>query len=169
MGHVSKLKNINAFVDGVSYLGVIAEYEEPKLVIATDDWRGGGMLGPVKLDKGVEGMEASLTMGGHVAALLRKFGSTDIEGTRLRLVGAYRADNGGGADAVEIYLGGRFTEFDPGKSKPGDDTEHKYKAPLNYYRRVVNGADEIEIDMTGGKFIVGGVDRYAEIMAILTS
>ncbi|WP_298290354.1 phage major tail tube protein [Novosphingobium sp.] len=169
MGLPRKLKNLNTFVDGESYIGVISEFEEPKLAIATEEWRGGGMLGPVMLDMGLEAMEAALTMGGHEAALIRKFGTTRVDGVRLRLVGAYQADNGGAAQAVEVYIGGRFTEIDPGKSKAGDSTEQKYKVPLAYYRRVVDGRIEIEIDMLRGIFIVDGVDRYAEIMAIISS
>ncbi|MFD2578798.1 phage major tail tube protein [Novosphingobium colocasiae] len=146
----------------------MSEFEQPKLAISTEDYRGGGMLGSVKLDKGLEPLEATLTFGGHEKRLLRTFGTTDVEGVRLRLVGAYRADDGSPAQAVEIYAGGRFTEIDPGKDKPGDATEHKYTAPpLNYYRRVVDGRVEIEIDMIGGVFMVDGVDRYAEITAIL--
>jgi len=169
MGLPRKLKNLNTFVDGEGYLGVVAEFEEPKLAIATEEWRGGGMLGPVQLDMGLEAMEASVTMGGHEAGLIRKFGTTRVDGVRLRLVGAYQADNGSAAQAVEVYIGGRFTEIDPGKSKAGDSTEQKYKVPLSYYRRVVDGRTEIEIDMLRGIFIVDGIDRYAEIMAIISS
>ena len=46
MGLPKKLKNMNAHVDGEGYLGKIAEFEEPKLALATEDWRGGGMIGP---------------------------------------------------------------------------------------------------------------------------
>ena len=53
-------------------------------------------------------------------------------------------------------------------AKPGDDTEHEYTLPLAYYRRVVDGRVEIEIDMIAGVFIVDGIDRYAEIMAIIS-
>jgi P2 family phage contractile tail tube protein len=107
------------------------------------------MPGPIKIDKGLEAMEATLTMGGHTATLIRTFGTTDVAGVPLRLVGAYQADDGSPPQSVEIYLGGRFTEIDLGKSKAGDDTEHKYTLPLSYYRRVVDGVDEVEIDMLG--------------------
>lgn len=167
MGLPRTLVNINAYADGVSYLGIVSEFEQPKLAISTEEWRGGGMVGAVKLDKGVEPMEATVTFGGHEKALIRKFGTTSVEGVRLRLVGAYRADDGTPAQAVEIYVGGRFSEIDMGKDKPGDATEHKYTASLSYYRRVVDGRTEIEIDMVQGVFVVDGVDRYAEIMAIL--
>lgn len=168
MGLARKLININAYADGQGYLGEIAEFEEPKLALSTEDLRTGGMLGPVKVDKGLEAMEATLTMAGHVASLVRKFGTTSVDGVGLRLVGAYRADDGSAAQAVEIYLNGRFSEIDFGKSKPGDDTEHKYTLPVAYYRRVVDGTTDVLIDMVNGIFEVDGTDRYAEIMAILT-
>ena len=167
MGLPRTLVNINAYESGVSYLGVIAEFEQPQLAVATEDYRGGGMVGAVPRDQGLEKMEATLTMAGHETALIRKFGSTSVEGVRLRLVAAYRADDGRPAQAVEIYIGGRFTEIDMGKDKPGDATEHKYTAALNYYRRVVDGRTEMEVDMVQGVFMVNGIDRYAEIMAIL--
>lgn len=169
MGLPRILKNMNAYVNGASYLGVIGEFTQPKLAINMDDWRGGGMVGPVKVDSGLQGMEASLTMGGHVVELFRNFGSTAVDGVRVRLVGAYQADDGTAPQAVECYIGGRFSEIDPGNSKSGDRTEEKYTVPLSYYRREVDGQTEIEIDMVAGVFIVGGVDRYAEIMAILNS
>lgn len=167
MGLPRKLINMNSYIDGEGFLGVVAEYEEPKIVIATEEYRGGGMLGPVKLDMGLEAMEASVTMAGHTASLIRKFGTTSVDGVQLRLVSAYRADDGTAAQSVEVYLGGRFTEIDPGKAKPGDETEHKYTVPVSYYRREVDGRVEIEIDMINGVFLVDGFDRYAEIMAIL--
>lgn len=168
MGLPKKLKNMNAFVDGVSYLGTIGEFEQPPLVIATEEWRGGGMLGPVQIDMGLEAMEATLKMGGHTAELVRKFGTTKVDGVRLRLVGAYQADDGTSAQAVECFIGGRFSEIGFGGSKPGDDTEDEYKVPLSYYRREVDGRVEVEIDMIAGVHMVDGIDRYAEIMSIIS-
>lgn len=169
MGLPRKLKNCNAFANGMNYLGVVAEFEEPKLEIDTDEWRGGGMPGAVMVDKGLKAMEATLTMGGHVAELIRNFGTSNVAGVRLRLVSAFQADDGSAPQAVECFIGGRFSQIDVGKAKPGDSTEHKYTVPLAYYRRVVDGRLEVEIDMVAGIFIVGGIDRYAEIMSIISS
>ena len=168
MSMPNKLINLNAFVDGRGHIGEIAEFEEPKIAIKMEEHRGGGMIGPVMIDMGIEALEASITMAGHVAYLIRKFGTTDVEGVRTRLVGAYRRDDGSKPQSVEIYLGGRFQEMDMGSAKAGDDTEHKYKFPCAYYRRVVDGRTEIEIDMQRGVFVVDGIDRYGEIMDILT-
>lgn len=167
MGLPRKLKNLNLYVDGGSYLGEIGQFEEPALAIATEEWRGGGMVGPVQVDNGLQAMEATITMGGHVKELIRKFGTTDVAGVRLRLVSAFQRDDGTPPEAVEVYIGGRFSEIGFGTSAAGEDTEHEYTVPLAYYRRVVDGRTEIEIDMVAGRFLVDGVDRYAEIMAIL--
>ncbi|NCP11363.1 MAG: phage major tail tube protein [Sphingomonadales bacterium] len=169
MGIPRKLKNMNIHVDGQGYLGVASEYEEPVLAIATEEHRGGGMIGSVKIDLGVEPMEATLKMGGHEARLIRKFGTTRVDGVRVRLTGAYQADDGTPAQAVEVFIGGRFTEITPGTSKAGDDTEQEFKVAVAYYRRVVDGVPQVEIDMVAGRFIVGGIDRYAEIMAIIAN
>lgn len=169
MGLPRKLKNLNAFVDGESYLGVISSFEEPGLTLATEEYRGGGMVGAVDIDLGLEKMEAKLMMGGHEARLIRKFGTTRIDGVRLRLVGALQADDGTSPQAVECYIGGRFTEIGMGTAKPGDDTEHEYTVGLSYYRRVVDGRVEVEVDMIAGVYIVDGIDRYGEISRILRS
>jgi uncharacterized protein len=169
MGLPRKLKNMNAFVDGESYMGVVAEFVPPPLVIATEEWRGGGSIGPVMIDMGLEAMEATVKMGGNETRLFRKFGATAVDGVRLRLVGAYQQDTGAMPQAVEVVIGGRFTEINMNTSKPGQDTEHDYTVAVAYYRMVVDGRPEVEIDMVAGTFIVDGVSRYEEIMRILQS
>jgi hypothetical protein len=172
MGIAKKLKNMNIHVDGQGYLGRATEFEEPNLALATEDYRAAGMLGSVKIDLGLEPMEATIKMGGHEVELFRKFGLTAIDGVRIRLTGAYQADDSLGGvfpQAVECFLGGRFTEMMGGTSKPGDDTEHEFKVAVAYYRRVVNGRNEIEIDQLAGTFIVNGFDRYAGIMSIISN
>lgn len=162
-----KLKNLTAHVDGGNYLGRIVEFEQPTLALVTEEYRGGGMIGGVQIDMGLQPMQAMLKMGGHEAGLIRKFGTPDIEGTRVRLTGVYQRDDTGDAQTVECFLGGRFSEIGFGTSKPGDDTEEEYTFPLNYYRRVVDGIPRVEIDMIAGVFIVDGIDRYGDIMSRL--
>ena len=167
MGLPRKLKNFNLYNDGNSFMGVVAEFTQPKLMLAMEEWRGGGMLGPVKVDMGLQMLEAEFTVGGIVKQLMRQFGSARVDGVLMRLVGAYQADDGSGVDQVEIVMRGRYEEIDMGNAKPGEDTEHKIKAPLSYYKLSINGRVEIEIDMLNAVFLVDGTDRYAEIRGAL--
>lgn len=167
MGLPQKLKNFNLYNDGESYLGVIEEFTQPKIAIAMEEWRGGGMLGPIMIDNGLEAMTAEWTNGGMVRQTLRQFGISRVDGVLLRLVGAYQADDGSGVDQVEIVMRGRHQEIDMGNAAAGKETQHKQKFPLAYYKLSINGRVEVEIDLLNSVFIVDGVDRYAEIRRAL--
>lgn len=159
----SKLKNFRLYNDGNNYQGIVAEVTQPKIALQMEEWRGGGMLGPVKIDMGLQAMEAEFTNGGLVKQVMRQFGATSVDGVLLRLVGAYQSDDNGNVDQVELVMRGRLEELDMGNAKAGEDTEHKVKVPLAYYKIAINGRTEIEIDMLNSVFIVDGVDRYSEI------
>lgn len=163
----AKLKNMNLFANGESYLGVVAEVTLPKLTAKMESWRGGGMLGEVKVDMGIDALELEFTLGGLMVQVLRQFGVTDAAGVLLRFMGAYQADDGSAPVGVELVVRGRHEEIDMGSAKPGDDTEWKVKSPLTYYKLVINGRTEIEIDLPGAIYLVGGIDRYAEIRSML--
>jgi uncharacterized protein len=162
-----KLKNLNLFNEGRSYLGEVSAFTPPKLTRKLEDYRGGGMDGTVKIDMGAEAMEAEFTTGGPMREVLRQFGIADIAGVFLRMSGAYQDDSTGAVDTIEITVRGRHEEIDMGEWKPGEGGEFKWKSSLVYYRLEWNGVEEIEIDVLNGVFRVGGVDRNAEIMAAI--
>lgn len=163
----SKLKNLNVFNEAQSYLGVAGEVTLPKLTAKMEGWRGGGMIGEVKVDMGIDELMMEWKVGGLVRQVLRQFGETDVAGLLLRFMGAYQADDGSGVTAVEIVVRGRHEEIDMGNAKAGDDTEWSIKTPCSYYKLVIDGFTEIEIDVQAGIYRVGGVDRYAEIRSAI--
>ena len=156
-----KLKNLNLFNDGVSYLGQVAEVTPPTLSRAMEDYRGGGMSGPVKIDNGQEAIELEWKAGGLLREPLRQYGITTHDGVQLRFAGAYQRDDTGAVDAVEIVVRGRHQEIAFGNAKAGDDTEFSVKTACSYYKLTINGVTEIEIDLINMIEIVGGVDRLA--------
>ncbi|MXO64862.1 phage major tail tube protein [Altericroceibacterium endophyticum] len=167
MGLPHKLKNMNLYDEGVSFMGEIGELTPPTISHATEDWRGGGMLGPVKIDNGLEALEFEWTLGGYVSQVVSQMGELAIDGVMLRAMGAFQSDQDGGVKSVELVMRGRHTELDRGTWKPGDDTEKKLKTALSYYKEIVDGTTLLEIDMIAGIYKVGGVDRYAQIRAAI--
>jgi P2 family phage contractile tail tube protein len=162
-----KLKNFNVFYNGDNYIGRCGEVELPKLTRKTEDWRGGGMNGPVKVDLGSEGLEINHTYGGVEAEIFRQFGIPTVDGVLLRFAGAYQRDDTAEVDAVDIVVRGRHTEIELGKAKAGDDTEHKVKSDLSYYKISINGEVLIEIDLVNFIEVVNGEDRLAEFRAAM--
>ena len=157
-----KLKNMNIFNDGISWLGEVAEVQLPKLARKFEDYRAAGMDGAVGVDMGQENLEMEITAGGVIKQALLQFGTTKVDGVSQRFAGAYQQEDTGQVTAYEIYMRGRWQEVDMGKAKPGDNTEVKLKARLAYYRLVANGVDLIEIDLMGMVFKVNGVDILEE-------
>lgn len=166
MGLPHKLKDMRTYVDGTRYAGEVPEVTLPKLAIKLEGYRGGGMLGEIDIDMGLEKLESEINAGGLLKDLFRGFGAPQHDAVLLRFAGAYQSE-AGGVQAVEATMRGRIAEIDMGSAKVGSDTEHKFKYSLTYYRLDLDGTNAVEIDMVGGTFIVFGVDRRAEINAIL--
>lgn len=167
MGFPSKLKDMNFFEDGTSFKGEIPEVTLPKLALKLEEYRAGGMLGPVPINFGVEKIEFEMKAGGLVRDLFRQFGATSLSGKLNRFAGAYQDDSTGAVVSCQVVTRGITSEIDMGTAKPGDDTEQTFKTFCSYYKLEVDGEEWIEIDMIAGIFIVFGNDRRAEIRAAI--
>lgn len=163
----AKLKDFMLSNDGNPYIGQVAEVTLPKLTRKMEGWRGGGMQGEVKIDMGQEPLELEWTIGGMILQVLRQYGSTDAGGVMLRFAGGYQRDDGGANHLIEIVVRGRHEEIDMGNAKPGDNTEWKIKTACTYYKLIVDGSTEIEIDMLTSQFTVGGVSRASQLLDLL--
>lgn len=162
-----QLKDFNVFGDGASFLGECMTFTRPKLAMKLEEYRGGGMPGAVDLQMGIEKLEVTHKYGGDMPALNASFGAAEIDASQLRFVGAYQNDATGTYDDVQITVRGRTVEVDAGDDEVGSKSGTSYKTTCTYFKQVRNGVIEFEIDMIGGVFIVNGVDRQAEIRAIV--
>lgn len=161
MGLPHKLKNMNLFIDGGSWLGIVTEVTPPKMARKMEGYRAGGMDAEVDIDMGGEKMEGEFTFGGLTTDIISTFGSAVHDAAQFRFAGAYVSNDDGSTVPVEIVMRGRIAEFDEGSAKVGDDTEHKYKMSVSYYKRIENGRVIIEKDDPNFIFKVKGVDRLA--------
>ena len=141
-----KLRLFTVFVDGVNHIGKVPSVTLPKVTRKTEDYQGGGMLGSVAVDLGLDSgaLDASMIVGGVVEELILKYGG-DIDEMRLRFVGEFYS--GGTSSLLEVEMRGRITEIDPGDAKQGDDTNHTYAIKNTYYKLSVNDRPLWEIDL----------------------
>ncbi|MCW8966892.1 MAG: phage major tail tube protein [Candidatus Pacearchaeota archaeon] len=158
-----KLKNFNGFIDGVGYAGRIIEQTLPKLARKMEEYRAGGMNGPIDVDMGQEKMESEFSIAEFSRDVLLQYGVTGADGVQMRFRGAAVSDSAGSeTDAIEVVMRGRFKEIDMGTVKTGEDTPMKVSASLSYYKYVLNDETLIEIDLLNMVEIVGGEDRLKE-------
>ena len=159
-----KLKLMDLFNEGNSYLGQTGEVTIPKLVRKFEDWRGGGMNGNVKIDLGLgdDTTEFNWKLGGIDELILEQFGAQTVDAIMLRFNGSYQRDDTGATSALEIVVRGRHEEIDFGNQKQGDDTETSVKTIWSYYKLSIDGVTKIEIDIPNMIEIVNGVDLMAK-------
>ncbi|AMR77295.1 phage major tail tube protein [Cupriavidus nantongensis] len=163
MGLPRKLKDFNLFNDGESYAGDVPELTLPKLSRKMEEYRAGGMPGPIEIDFGNELIVLEWTAGGVLESALKQYGLATHNGALLRFSGAYQSEDSEEVDSVDVVVRGRHKEIDFGNAKPAEDTQHKYTTTCSYYKLTVNGETLIEIDIPNRIVMVGGVDRYARI------
>lgn len=161
------LKNFIVFNDGHAYLGEVPEATPPKLSRKMEEYRAGGMNGPISLDLGMEAMEFEWTAAGYMKSLLTQWGAPTHDAVLLRFNGAIQADDTGEVQALEVVMRGRHKEIDSGNAKAGEKTEIKVKSSLSYYKLVIDGEVVMEIDFVNMIEVVGGVDRMAQIRQAL--
>lgn len=162
-----KLKHMNLFNDGVSYVGQVEEVVPPVLTRIMEEWRGGGMNAPIKTDQGMEALSMEWTCGGIMEDALKQFGITTHDGVMLRFAGACQRDDSAEVDAVEIVVRGRHSAIDMGTAKTGEASPFKVTSELSYYKVSLNGEELIEIDVINMIEKVGGVDRLADHRAAI--
>lgn len=159
-----KLKMMNLFNEGNSYLGQTGEVTLPKLGRKFEDWRGGGMNGNIKWDNGLSDdmIEFAWKLGGIDPLVISQFGAATVGAIGLRFAGSYQRDDTGETSSLEMVVRGRHEEIDLGNAKAGDDTELSIKTIWSYLKITIDGKVLIEIDIPGVKEVVNGVDRLAQ-------
>nr|VFJ45392.1 MAG: hypothetical protein BECKFM1743A_GA0114220_1002311 [Candidatus Kentron sp. FM]VFJ58839.1 MAG: hypothetical protein BECKFM1743C_GA0114222_102351 [Candidatus Kentron sp. FM]VFK12024.1 MAG: hypothetical protein BECKFM1743B_GA0114221_102211 [Candidatus Kentron sp. FM] len=82
------------------------------------------MDAPVDIEMGMEKLEASFTLKGYNAEVLRRFGLSPGKQVPLTMRGSLVSANGA-EKAIVVNLRGMLKEIDPGSWKPGEGGELK--------------------------------------------
>ncbi|AOE79432.1 phage major tail tube protein [Pseudomonas lurida] len=154
------LTNCVMFADGVSFSGDVPSMTLPKLSIKTEEYRGGGMSGPVDLPTGLEKLEAAFTTNGVRKEALKFFGLADQTACNLVFRGSFKGQRGT-VKSVNVTLRGSLKEVDMGDWKPGDKAEIKHAVAVTYYKLEIDSRVMYEIDFANMVQVINGVDQLA--------
>lgn len=158
MSYPRKIKNFNAFVDGVSYIGRVSEATLPQFQLDMTDYRGAGHDGTMEIDMGTQKMQAEMTFAEWVPDVIKMIG------TRQRIVLRPYAmgEDDFTADTFIFACGGRLKSNDFGSLKPGDDMPLKIMQATDFFSCEKDGEELFKIDVENSIRVVGGVDQLAE-------
>jgi hypothetical protein len=159
-------KNLNIFVDGKGMAGQVEEFNAPKLGLATDDFKGGGMFAPSEITTGMEKLEADFSLVAYDKGVLALFGVA--QGVEVPFVVREALESHDGTVTAVVHtMRGKIRKMDPGTSKAGDKPALKIEMGLNYYKLEHGGQVIQEHDVVNMIHISNGVDQTAAMRAAL--
>ncbi|MFA5688569.1 MAG: phage major tail tube protein [Kiritimatiellales bacterium] len=161
-----KLKNINLFVDGRTYIGKVTSLTPPKLTAVVEEHRGGGMNVPIDYTMGFEKLEAEWVLA-EVDKHLLKLSGLQLNAAINAQFRAVIDDEMGNVGSVVVNLTGKITEADLGEWKPGENSESKFKMSVIFYEMKVDSETVVYIDAANNVWTIGKVDQMLVYRALL--
>ncbi len=166
-----KLTNFNLFVEKKGYAGLVEEVTLPKITHKMADHRGGGMIGTIRYQMGIEPMEANFKLASYEPEPFKLMGFRKNGPLSLQVVGTQQYY--GDILAMEATMRGMISEVDMGTIKIGDNTTLSFKMDVEYFKlsfqdkvtRVVT--DVVEIDIKNNIEKYGEDDLQATVRRIL--
>lgn len=159
-------KNFNLFVDGRGYAGQVDEFNAPKLTLQTEEFRAGGMDLPIDVTMGMEKMTCDYSLKAYERNVLALFGI--VEGATVPVTVREALESFDGTVTPVVHtMRGKFTEIDPGTSKPGELPLLKITMSLTYYKMQHGDTVVHEIDAINMVRIINTVDILAGIRSAL--
>ena len=160
------LKNLTLWVDGRGMAGQVQDVNPPKLTQQTEDFKGGGMVAPVKITVGMEGLTTDFSLISYDSDVLALFGVTEGSNVPLTIRGALESFDGT-VTPIVMTMRGKITEQDPGTWKPGEVPYLKNTMALNYYKLQHGTTVVHEIDVENMVAIINGTDTLATFRSAL--
>lgn len=155
------LKYLNLIVDGRGYAGKIEEYNAPDLALSIEEFRGGGMNGPIDIDMGQEKMTTSFVLTSYSADVLALWGIREGGGIQITARGSLESYDGT-KTAVAHHMHGKITTMARGTWGSNKKPSFTITMTLHYYREVHGDREVQEIDFINMVHKVDGIDQLAE-------
>lgn len=158
---VKTLTNVNAYFEGESWAGLLAEFSLPEIKQRTAEHKALGMWATASIPgEGLDALESSGKFAGfYPAAFARILDPTTQH--RFQIRGAVQTWNGrgnGGAEGLVVTVAGFYTGGNLGTCKPGEGVLPEFKLATNYLKIVAGSVELLEIDTFANVHRVAGRD-----------
>lgn len=160
------LLNMALFMDGASYIGNVDNVDPPKFTASTEEFRGGGMNGPVEIVTGHEAMEFSAEVINYSESVFSLFSVAVGNNKNFTVRGALKSWNGK-TKPIKWNIRGQVKEIDPQNVKPGTPPRAKITVAVDYVQLTIDGTVVQEIDVINMTQIINGVDVMYDVASAL--
>ena len=162
-------RNINLYIDGISYAGQLVAFTPPSLKLKDSYYQAAGMDAPIAIDRGMEAINASFSLSSYDAEAIMTWGVAGAGQMEFVCKGALETMSGE-VKSVVLTMRGRVLElrrnnFDPRATQ--DQPNITVDLNCYYYKEEIDGYVAIEIDVINFIRIINGVDHLAKIREAL--
>jgi len=161
------LINMALFMNGTSYVGNVDNVDPPKLTATTEEFRGGGMNGPIEITTGHEALRMGAEVINYSEEVFALFNLAEGSSVSFTIRGAMKSWNGGPAKPIKWACRGKVIEIDPQNLKPGTPPRAKLTVALDYMQMTVGSTVVQEIDVVNMTQIINGVDVLYDVASAL--
>lgn len=158
--------NLALFMNGASYVGNVDNVDPPKLTATTEEFRGGGMNGPIEITTGHEALRMGAEVINYSEEVFSLFNLAEGSNVNFTIRGALKSWNGA-TKPIKWNCRGKVIEIDPQNVKPGTPPRAKLTVALSYMQLTIGTTVVQEIDVVNMMQIINGVDVLQDVASAL--
>ena len=152
------LRKFMVYADGFGKMGEGENCKLPTMEVTTEDFRGGGMDTPARVDLGVAPLVLEFKLSSFDPQVYNLWGQyPGLE--RLFTMRGSLAHNDGTPFAAVASCQGNLHKSESDDFTPYAKIMHTFTVNLNYYKLTIGDRPIYEIDVINGRRVVNGVDQ----------
>ncbi|MDR0666870.1 MAG: phage major tail tube protein [Campylobacteraceae bacterium] len=158
------IQDLNAFLDGKGYLGVVSEVQLPAIVQETVETKGG--VGAKYATGAISAMEATLKLNILDANTYLSFGLNTFENRIPIILKGSIYDDGNSKPLVVVFTAD-IESITPSAFKAGEVIEQEIKLQVQFYSLTIGDIPVVVIDSRNMICMIGGVDYLGDLRSNL--
>lgn len=155
------LRKFIVYADGFGKLGEGENCKLPVMEVNSEEFRGGGMDTPVKIDLGMSALTFEFKLSSMDPQVYQLWGLAPGLAKQFTIRGSLAHKDGQPFPCLASCLG-NLHKVDTDNFEPAKKILHTFTVELEYYKLEIGGRLIYEIDPINGKRIVGGVDQLRQ-------
>lgn len=155
------LRKFAVYADGHGKLGEGENCKLPTLEVTTEDFRGGGMDAPARVDLGMSPLVLEFKLSSFDPQVYALFGQYPGREKQFTIRGSLAHQDGNPFAAI-AGCRGNLHKVEPDNFAPNAKVLHTFTVNLTYYKLTIGDKPIHEIDIINGRRIIGGVDQLKD-------
>jgi P2 family phage contractile tail tube protein len=155
------LRKFAVFVDGFGKIGEGENCKLPVIENVTEDFRGGGMDTPLRVDLGTTPLVMEFRLSSFDPQVYNKWGLYPGREIQYTIRGSLAHQDGSPFAAIAACQG-NLHKVEADNFEPARKVLHTFTVDLIYYRLTIGEQPIYEIDVINGRRIVAGVDQLRQ-------